>query len=466
MKKYFISILILCSISLSDVLLPEHNSTLNMTHVLFEWEQVPDATNYTLTIYDESTGEYVNETVESLIYINNTFLNWNTSYSWYVAPIFEDGSQGSNIQDSSGNVYFTFNIGNSRSNAYANNYNSSEYSEGITLFSSFFNYYSAAIDQNGNEIWNTGNNDIVFYNTDYYGQLFGCELNNNLEHTLPGFEFSLSGDGIWYEPNDYFLHHDLIQLPNGNYMGLVETLDVGPIPYGPWTTTFQAVGYQADGFTFEYTWVGDRIVEWDENGNEVWSWSTFDHYNMQDYDTYGDTWFQAAFDGFYDWTHINAIYFSEEENAIYISCRHLSRITKIDYSTGEIIWNMGLEMPSGDVDCGQDLGFSFQHSVTVLDNGNIVTLDNGNISTFLNDTDYPTSRALEIQVNESNNTCDASIAWSHDLSEELLQEIELEERGEEFPERLNNILQDFKSVNFKRKKKVKLIIEDSKSQEN
>ena len=72
MKKYFISILILCSISLSDVLLPEHNSTLNMTHVLFEWEQVPDATNYTLTIYDESTGEYVNETVESLIYINDT----------------------------------------------------------------------------------------------------------------------------------------------------------------------------------------------------------------------------------------------------------------------------------------------------------------------------------------------------------------------------------------------------------
>ena len=52
-----------------------------------------------------------------------------------------------------------------------------------------------------------------------------------------------------------------------------------------------------------------------------------------------------------------------------------------------------------------------------------------------------------------------------DLSEELLQEIELEERSEEFPERLNNILQDFKSVNFKRKKKVKLIIEDTKSEE-
>ena len=75
----------------------------------------------------------------------------------------------------------------------------------------------------------------------------------------------------------------------------------------------------------------------------------------------------------------NAFWFSEEDNAIYFSSRHLSRIIKIDYLTGEIIWNMGLEMPSREVDCGQDLGFSFQHSIIELDNGNIVTLDNGNI---------------------------------------------------------------------------------------
>ena len=45
---------------------------------------------------------------------------------------------------------------------------------------------------------------------------------------------------------------------------------------------------------------------------------------------------------------------------------------------------MGIDMPSGEVDCGQNLGFNFQHSVTVLENGNIVTLDNGNISTQIN----------------------------------------------------------------------------------
>ena len=52
-----------------------HNSTLNMTHILFEWEQVPGASDYTITIYDESSGEYLVENVESLIYINKSFFN-------------------------------------------------------------------------------------------------------------------------------------------------------------------------------------------------------------------------------------------------------------------------------------------------------------------------------------------------------------------------------------------------------
>ena len=114
MKKYFISILILFSISLSEILSPEHNSTLNMTHILFEWEQVPGAESYILTIYNETSGEYLNETTQSLIHINSSFFDWNTSYTWYVSPIFEDGSQGSNIQDPNGNEFLSFDINDSR----------------------------------------------------------------------------------------------------------------------------------------------------------------------------------------------------------------------------------------------------------------------------------------------------------------------------------------------------------------
>ena len=72
------------------------------------------------------------------------------------------------------------------------------------------------IDQNGREVWNTGDNNIVYYNSTPYLDLLGCYSNPSLENNLPGVDFSIDNDFIWEEPNEEFLHHDLIKLPNGN----------------------------------------------------------------------------------------------------------------------------------------------------------------------------------------------------------------------------------------------------------
>ena len=147
---------------------------------------------------------------------------------------------------------------------------------------------------------------------------------------------------------------------------------MGPIPIGGWTTSFQNLGFQADGVTIEFPWIGDKLVEWDKDSKEViWTWNTFDHFSMLDYDQFGGTWTEAYLSLQYDWTHVNAVIFDEIESAIYISTRHLSRITKIDYPSGQIIWNLGYEMPSGQVQMGNEIGFSFQHSLQKLNNGNI-----------------------------------------------------------------------------------------------
>jgi hypothetical protein len=59
---------------------------------------------------------------------------------------------------------------------------------------------------------------------------------------------------------------------------------------GSWTSLFQGLGYIADGVTLEFSWIGDKIVEWDKDTRDVvWSWNTFDYYNMQDYDDIGGT---------------------------------------------------------------------------------------------------------------------------------------------------------------------------------
>jgi hypothetical protein len=79
----------------------------------------------------------------------------------------------------------------------------------------------------------------------------------------------------------------------------------------------------------------------------------------------------------YDWNHSNGVVYNPDDDSVYISVRHLSRITRIDYATGEIVYNMGFYMPSDDTDFGDDL-FSFQHAPEPQPNGNLLLFDNGN----------------------------------------------------------------------------------------
>ena len=415
----FLMFFIFQSKTISGALIrPLDNSQLNYIHVLFEWEQVPDAAEYAMQISnDEGFNNIVSEaSVNSLIYIEEDNIEWSEvdllkEYFWRIKPVYDNGIHG----EWSGYNRFSTNI--KLSEATAETYNNQGYNEGLTIFGSFYNYYSAIIDKDGREIWNTADKDIVYYNSNKYLDLLGCYSESSFENNLPGIEFSIDSERLWEEPNNEFLHHDLVKLPNGNYLGIVSTTQLGPIPIGSWSASYQGIGFLANGITPEFPWVGDRIVEWDKDTKEeVWSWSTFDYFSMQDFDALGGCWLPSA-TGYqeYDWTHVNAVIFSESENAIYISTRHLSRITKIDYPSGNIVWNIGRSMPSGDVTIGNDLGFSFQHGLQKLDNGNIVTLDNGNLSETFLGTDHPITRAIEISVN--NNQTD--IVWEYSLAPNL-----------------------------------------------
>ena len=405
----------------AELLYPEHESTLNQTHIRFEWEQYPQADKY--SIYVSNGNDVINDCVicgeiidsKSLIFIAKTNLDWNNSYKWQIIYLDETGSQigSSNINE--------FLIGSSISNSETTSYSPNLVGEGLTIFGSFFDYYSAVIDENGNEIWNSGDKNLIFYNTDKYGRFFGAEfIGNDVENNYPGIKFDFENGILWQEPGDNFIHHDIFQLPNGNYIGLGTSYGEGPIPIGSWTPLFQGLGFEADGQTIEFDWMGDKIIEWDaDTKEEVWTWNVFDHFSMLDYDQLGGIWFEAYNTNRFDWTHANALWFDEDDSAIYLSSRHLNRISKIDYPSGEVIWNLGHELGSGDIDCGQDIGFSFQHSVQKLSNGNILTFDNGNLSEIFLEQENKTSRSIEIEINESDSGCTAELAWEYILPEDL-----------------------------------------------
>ena len=98
----FLMLFIFQSKTISGALIrPLDNSQLNYIHVLFEWEQVPDAAQYVIQISnDEGFNNIVSEaSVNSLIYIEEDNIEWSEvdllkEYFWRIKPIYDNGSHG------------------------------------------------------------------------------------------------------------------------------------------------------------------------------------------------------------------------------------------------------------------------------------------------------------------------------------------------------------------------------------
>ena len=145
------------------------------------------------------------------------------------------------------------------------------------------------------------------------------------------------------------------------------------------------------------TVIGLVIQEIDENKNVVFQWRSWDHYNILDAT---HTLMNAST---IDYVHGNAIEPDTDGNLM-ISARHLSEITKIDRSTGAMIWRLGgvnnqFSFPNDTID------ISYQHDIRRIANGNITMYDNGNFHT-------PNfSRSVEYQLDEVNKI--ATLVWEY-----------------------------------------------------
>jgi len=176
-------------------------------------------------------------------------------------------------------------------------------------------------------------------------------------------------------------------------------------------------GFECDQVTPTLKAVGDGVAEIDANGVEQWRWTVFDHLDKippSDMNTWNCI-HNGAFWGFgtYDWTHANTVAPIPDQNAFLISFRNISRIVKVDRSTGEIIWQLGKDLDFqwiGD-EPEQDRWPLFQHDPHWLGDNHLLLFDNGNCRYQENCDTGPWSRALELEVDEENMT--AQIMWEH-----------------------------------------------------
>ena len=395
-----------------SLLRPLNYSSLTTIYIPFEWAQQPNSIGYNLQVsIDDSFNFIVLDTlINDLVFLDKSSIDWDTDYWWRVRTLNQDNS----YDDWLGiNIFET--LSKKFPEREADIFNENLVEDGYVMFSGFggtemTSNATGIVDIDGNEIWNDGYLNFIMNHVNENGNVYG--LSGSSWPLNTGIKIDFDRNIIWKKPNDLngddiidFQDvvdiHEIKQIYNGNYMAFVpDYTQLGPIHQGNWTFLFQAQGYQADGITNEFPYIGMQIIEWDEDGNEIWRWSPFDHFTMQDTDLYGGFWNQAFSNGAYDWMHSNAFHFDEEESVIYVSHRHLSRISKISYPSGNIIWNMGLpaEFSTGDNNICTDLGFSFQHNIQLLDDGTLLFFDNGNISQNVMGDEFPTSRVRKVRV--------------------------------------------------------------------
>jgi hypothetical protein len=187
--------------------------------------------------------------------------------------------------------------------------------------------YVSVFDTNGVPLW--------WYN-DPAAPLFGTYLTNgNLAWTNYGDEAVVRGfDGALLHTiapvssiGGYLDIHELILLPNGNYVFIVD------LPRGP-------VNLSAYGGSSTATVTDCVIEEVAPSGKLVWSWSTMDHISAAQTDRqWWDPYITNSAPA--DPYHMNSVESDGTGSGYLVSYRHLDAIIYIDKATGNILWKLG-----------------------------------------------------------------------------------------------------------------------------
>ncbi|MCX4247845.1 aryl-sulfate sulfotransferase [Paraliomyxa miuraensis] len=175
------------------------------------------------------------------------------------------------------------------------------------------------------------------------------------------------------------LHHDVIELPSGNFLALA--------------FTFRDIDYPDIGLTHV---AGDLIVELSPEGELVWEWDSFDHLDpLRRRDGFDDLILDPETGEFgKDWTHGNGIVHREDTDTITFSMRHQDWIIEVDHGTGDVLWRLGEE---GDFTLTAGTWQYHQHSPEWQDDGTLLLYDNGLGNPGLPDP-METSRAVRYAI--------------------------------------------------------------------
>ena len=389
MKK--ILLILQISAAFANSFIPNNNQSINYIQVFFKWPQIPGTNQYQLTIVEtENPNQSLSYSSLSNSMLIEDYLNWDTNYSWEVCGVDE-------YSDICFNKEFTTSSIDELSLNQINilDMDSVQYYDGINILDFESLGYSLAIDKYGNIIWFADNNN--FNNS----KIISGELLDNGNFTGfsngVGYEFTIDSDIIFETPSDFNVHHQISKTNQETYFIIDAEIEYHPCPI------------ECDiGFSMlPIPWQGDRFIELNSLGEIIWEWNTFNEISLLEYNPYYAETYNGVVE--FDWTHSNSVLYDEASESVYVSIRNLSRVTSIDYLTGEVNWNLGESNFMINPDFENEINFSQQHSVQLTDNGNLIFFDNGRFQ------DPELSRCIEVAFENE----EPIIVWEHTLPDSM-----------------------------------------------
>lgn len=215
------------------------------------------------------------------------------------------------------------------------------------------------------------------------------------------------------------MHHDMQEMPNGHFLSLSTAL--APAPHFP-TSETDPRSAEADT-----TIVVDKILEFDREGTVLHEWyidDLIDSYRLA-YDSttpFWDVLYRDYASGTKDWSHANALVYSEQDDGIIVSLRNQDALVKFNRTTGKLVWILSTpanwKSPWKEALLTAKPGtewFYHQHAPKLLGDGRLLLFDNGNFRASPPEPKRAAkdnhSRVVEYRINEAERTVEQS--WSY-----------------------------------------------------
>ncbi len=212
-------------------------------------------------------------------------------------------------------------------------------------------------------------------------------FNNNLNrHEMLDSNYKMIDK--FYCGNGYIADvHEFIVLPNGHsYLIADDPQYVDMTVYNP--------NYNPNAVV-----IGAVIQELDASKHVVFQWRSWDHFEIT------DATHILLSTSEIDYVHANSIQLEADGTSFLLSSRHMDEVTKISFTTGDIIWRLG-GLHNEFTFIGDPQKFSYQHDVRRLSNGHLTVFDNGNYHSPAK------SAAKEYILDETNKTI--TLTWKYE----------------------------------------------------